>query len=148
MSDFADMLKAMANVPKQDINPENGSVTSLGGTLIKRRDVQKMVENVPTGPSEPRGPSGPSGLDGVEDLLEDLTSDDANKIVEEIQDSSDDSVLPSQDAYLKMMGVERTEKPITENNSNSQPDIIKVEELINENEVMQSYINMIDDDLY
>lgn len=146
MSDFADMLKAMANVPKQDINPENGSIRSLGGTLIKKRDVQKMVENqVPTGPSKPRGGAGPSGLDGVEDLLEDLNTDQT-KIVKEIQDDEAGSVLPSQDAYLKMLGMERKETPVTE--SNSQPNIIKVEELTNENEVMQSYINMIDDDLY
>jgi len=96
-----------------------------------------------------RPSAGPSGLEGLEDLLEDVTGDETNKVkkVEEVQDDSDISVLPSQDAYLKMIGAERIAPPITEAESTG-IKIIKVEELTNENEVMQSYINMLEDDIY
>jgi hypothetical protein len=135
--DFAAILNAMAAVPQQDINPETGAVRRLGGTIISKEEAQKPVAEI-----------GPSGLEGLEDLLGESESkqipDGPTGIVDQVQNT--------QNAYLRVMNPAHQEEEIQESKTPlpvaSEPEIIKVEELPNEHEIMESYVSMIQDNLY
>lgn len=134
--DFASVLAAMSKVSNQDINPETGTVTRRGGTIISKESVKKVVE------------AGPSGLEGLEDVLNEITGTETKTVEEPKTQHSEESVLPSQDAYLAMMNQKRSEPKKKQIAENTNPDIITVEALPNETEIMESYVNMIQSNLY